>query len=71
MTVAGGDEDALGAENGAAEREFAEAVIRLYQDPALCEQMSRACGSYIRRYYSLDAAWSVIEEDFTTERKTE
>lgn len=44
--------------------EFAMEVLSLYQDGGRCLQMSRATQSYIRRYHSVDAAWSVIGEDF-------
>ena len=64
MSVIDDDPEALMKNAGAAEEAFAEAVIRLYRDPELCARMSLACGGYIRDHYSLDAAWSVIEEDF-------
>ena len=64
MSVIDDDPEALMKNAAAAEEAFAEAVIRLYRDPELCARMSLACGGYIRDHYSLDAAWSVIEEDF-------
>lgn len=45
-------------------REFADAVIRLYQDDEACGEMSRKTQVYIREHHSVDAAWSVVEEDF-------
>ena len=64
MCVIDDDPEALLTGTEAAEEAFAQAVIRLYRDPAQCAAMSRACGQYIRDHYSIDAAWSVIEEDF-------
>lgn len=44
--------------------EFADGVAALYQDPDRCGRMSRAAQGYIKEYFSVDAAWKVIEEDF-------
>lgn len=46
-------------------QEFADTVAELYQDPERCRGMSRKTQQYIRQHYSVDAAWSVVEEDFT------
>ena len=43
---------------------FAQAVVSLYQDTDRCRQMCRNTQDYVKRYFSVDAAWSVIEEDF-------
>lgn len=43
---------------------FAEAVAELYRDPAACRELCEKTQEYIREYFSVDAAWSVIEEDF-------
>lgn len=43
---------------------FADRVISLYRDTDACRRMSQETQSYIRRYHSIDAAWSVIGEDF-------
>ncbi len=45
-------------------QEFADAVAKLYGQPEECREMSRKTQAYIRTHYSVDAAWSVIEEDF-------
>lgn len=45
--------------------EFAAKVVDLYNDPAQCEAMCMETQKFIRDYFSVDAAWSVIEEDFT------
>lgn len=45
-------------------REFAESVAWLYQNPQQCLDMSRRTQEYVRRHYSMDAAWRVIREDF-------
>ena len=50
-----------------APEEFAEETVRLYQNPEALRELSRKTQNYIRRYYSVDAAWSVVEEDFTKE----
>jgi GT2 family glycosyltransferase/SAM-dependent methyltransferase len=43
---------------------FAQTTVDLYQDEAACRDLSRKTQSYIRSHFSVDAAWSVIEEDF-------
>ncbi|MCI8510785.1 MAG: glycosyltransferase [Lachnospiraceae bacterium] len=50
---------------------FAESVIGLYEDPGACKAFCEATQRYIRDYFSVDAAWSVIEEDFTVVRPPE
>ena len=44
--------------------EFAEETVRLYQNPESLSELSRKTQDYIREYYSVAAAWSVVEEDF-------
>ena len=44
--------------------EFAQATAQLYQEPQRCLEMSIKTQEYIRRHYSVDAAWRVIAEDF-------
>lgn len=44
--------------------DFARAVVSLYQDTERCRRMCRNTQEYVKRYFSVDAAWSVIEEDF-------
>lgn len=44
--------------------DFAAAVLQLYQDEAVCLELCRRTQRYIREYFSIDAAWAVIEEDF-------
>ena len=44
---------------------FADAVVTLYQNPDECCHMCHRTQEYIKKYYSVDAAWSVVEEDFT------
>ncbi len=43
---------------------FAEAVFGIYQDPEACRALSSRAQEYVRQYYSMDAAWSVIADDF-------
>lgn len=45
-------------------QEFADAVAELYLNPEQCLDMSRKTQEYVRRHYSVDAAWRVIREDF-------
>ncbi len=45
---------------------FANAVYELYNDPAVCEAMCEKTQDYVRTYFSVDAAWSGIAEDFKT-----
>lgn len=44
---------------------FAEQVVNLYGDPGACASMAVETQKYIRDYFSVDAAWDVIKEDFT------
>ncbi|MDD3253993.1 MAG: glycosyltransferase [Lachnospiraceae bacterium] len=43
---------------------FADATARLYQDDAACRELCEKTQSYIREHFSIDAAWSVIADDF-------
>ena len=45
---------------------FAEAVSDIYQSPESCQALSQRGQEYVREYYSMDAAWNVIKEDFAT-----
>jgi len=44
---------------------FAEQVVNLYADPEACASMAAETQKYIREYFSVDAAWDVIKDDFT------
>lgn len=46
-------------------KDFAAKVTELYHDPEKCTEMCMETQKFIRDYFSVDAAWSVIEEDFT------
>ena len=46
-------------------QEFADAVAELYEKPEECQNLSQKTQDYIRAHYSIDAAWKVIEEDFS------
>ena len=48
---------------------FADEVVKMYQDPAECRRMCEETQKYIREYFSVEAAWKVIEEDFTPKKK--
>ena len=43
---------------------FAGEVIARYNDPDSLRQMSQNSQNYIRTYHRIDAAWSVVGEDF-------
>ena len=43
---------------------FADLVADLYGDEEWCRRMCEKTQTYIREYFSVDAAWSRIEEDF-------
>ena len=43
---------------------FAREVTDLYHDPDRCREMCQNTQTYIRNYHSIDAAWSVVGEDF-------
>ena len=47
--------------------EFAQKVVALYQDEARLFKMAKKTQEYIKKHFSLDGAWSVIEEDFKEE----
>lgn len=44
--------------------EFASQVIELYKDTEKCRKMCQKTQQYIKDHFSIDAAWSVIEDDF-------
>lgn len=48
---------------------FADEVVKMYEDPTECRRMCEETQKYIREYFSVEAAWKVIEEDFTPEKK--
>ena len=46
-------------------KQFADRVVNLYRDNERCRELCRKTQDYIKKYFSLDGAWKVIEEDFT------
>ena len=44
--------------------ELAAAAVRLYSQPGRCLEMSRKTQEYVKERYSVESAWSVVEEDF-------
>lgn len=44
---------------------FAEKTAALYQDTDACRELCRKTQDYIKEHFSVDAAWKVIEMDFT------
>lgn len=47
---------------------FAKATVSLYQDNTRCRQLCHGTQDYIRKYFSLDGAWKVVEEDFSRKK---
>ena len=45
--------------------EFARLVEELYENPEECRRLSMETQRYIREHFSVEAAWSVIAEDFS------
>lgn len=45
--------------------EFADSIIKLYNDDAELDRLSKNMQKYIKDHNSLDAAWEVIGEDFS------
>lgn len=45
-------------------RDFADQVVRLYCDHQRCRSMCDETQKYIKRNYSMDSAWEMIQEDF-------
>lgn len=43
---------------------LAAAVLWLYSNPKECEELSRKAQKYVKSHYSVEAAWSVVGEDF-------
>lgn len=43
---------------------LAAGVLWLYSNPKECEDLSRKAQEYVKKHYSVDAAWSVVSEDF-------
>lgn len=44
--------------------DFAQEVVALYEDTDTCKAMCHKTQDYIREFYSIDAAWKVVGEDF-------
>ena len=57
------DEDVLVVKDDPSE--FADAVVTLYQNETELLRLSEKTQEYIKAHFSVDAAWSVIEKDFT------
>lgn len=43
---------------------FSKEIISLYEDTGRCAMLAGKSIDYIKKYFSLDAAWNIIEEDF-------
>ena len=43
---------------------FAGKTVKLYQDNERLNQLCRRTQDYIKKHYSLDGAWKVVEGDF-------
>ena len=44
---------------------FVEKILELYGDTAALAGMQRKAEQYIRRHFSMENAWKIIEEDFS------
>jgi glycosyltransferase involved in cell wall biosynthesis len=44
--------------------EFADAVVRLYSDDKMLDELSKKMQAYIKKYNSVEAAWSIVGSDF-------
>ena len=43
---------------------FAKLCVRLYDNDKECVELSEKTEAFIRKYYSTEAAWNMIKEDF-------
>lgn len=50
-------------------RDFADAVVNLYYDNEKLAELSEKTQDYIREYFSIDAVWNVVREDFEVVKK--
>ena len=46
------------------EREFAQSILRLYHRNDLLEKMSVNTQDFVKKYFSMDAVWESVGEDF-------
>lgn len=44
---------------------FADKAVALYEDNERCRQLCEKTQEYIKKHFSMDGAWKVVEEDFT------
>ena len=44
--------------------DFAQNVIKLYDDVQRLQELSKKAGVYVKEKHSIDAVWSIVEEDF-------
>lgn len=68
VTTSIGAEGIVGAEEIMAVEDepesFAAEVSRLYGSPESCLDMSSRTQEYVKKHYSIEAAWRIVEEDF-------
>lgn len=43
---------------------FARELVQLYCEPEECRRMSEKTQDYVKNHYSMEAAWSIVGEDF-------
>ena len=48
---------------------FARVLVRLYSRPEECRRLSEKTQDYVKTRYSVEAAWSVVKEDFAVEQE--
>lgn len=64
MIITDRDPDRIYERSDEVAKSFAKAVIDTYKNTALLKKMSLDTAGFIKKHYSLDSAWSVVEEDF-------
>ena len=68
MIITDRDPDRIYERSDEVAKSFAKAVIDIYKDTALLKKMSLDASGFIKKHYSLDSAWSVVEEDFMVKK---
>ncbi|MDO4265816.1 MAG: glycosyltransferase [Eubacteriales bacterium] len=48
---------------------FADAVLKLYGDAKVLSAISRETEGYMKKHYSMDAAWKIVAPDFKVKKK--
>ena len=64
MLISDSDPSDIGERPEKVAESFAELCVRLYDSDRECEALSAKTESFIKKYYSLEAAWDIIKDDF-------